>query len=150
MKELHGRARANVAAPIESCFALLADVQSYPSWYPEGVLAVTVLETSEQGLAGRARATLRVAHGPITREIELLLAVHVEPPVAVSLIRIPHGGDDREEFEVRWRLQGGEQTRLELELHASLSVPRLVPLGGVGDAVASGFVQAAVRAPKGV
>ena len=39
----------------------------------------------------------------------------------------------------------GGGTEISLALDATLSVPRLVPLGGIGDSLADGFVSAAAR-----
>jgi ribosome-associated toxin RatA of RatAB toxin-antitoxin module len=146
MKSLHGEASAGVGAPIEECLALLAAVERYPSWYPDVVRQVDVLERRPDGLAARAEVTLHVAHGPLVKDLHLLLAVRVDAPDTVVLTRIPHGPPDDERFEVTWRLQAGTETSIHLALDAELAVPRFVPLGGVGDTVASGFVAAAVAA----
>jgi len=45
----------------------------------------------------------------------------------------------------RPKLDGRAGTELELELDATMPVPGLVPLVGVGDAFANGFMEAAVR-----
>jgi hypothetical protein len=58
------------------------------------------------------------------------------------LTRIPHDAGDEERFEVAWAFA---ERRIQLELNATLPVPRLIPLGGIGNAVAEGFVAAAVR-----
>jgi hypothetical protein len=67
----------------------------------------------------------------------------------VVLTRIPHDAGDREQFRVAWTLTaapgGAERTEIGLALNATLSVPRLVPLTGVGDSLAAGFVSAAAR-----
>lgn len=144
MKELKGAAAATVRAPIEECFALLAALDRYPDWYPEVVREVSVLERGEDGLPARAETKLHVSHGPIARDLSLLLAVGVEAPVTIRLTRVPHGASDPERFEVTWRLQERRETHVALELDAKLSVPRLVPLGGIGDAIADGFIQAAI------
>ena len=122
-------------------------MERYPSWYPEVVEEVEVRERDDQGRATRAQTTLHVSYGPLVRSFRLLLAVVVERPSTVKLTRIPHDRSDQERFEVLWRLaESGPGTRISLELDANLSVPRLVPLGGVGDAMAEGFVAAATKA----
>jgi ribosome-associated toxin RatA of RatAB toxin-antitoxin module len=146
VKALHGTANASVAVPMEQCLALVAAVDRYPDWYPEVVRRVAVVEVGDDGLARRAQAALHVSHGPLVKDFDLLLAVHVEPSGTVALTRIAHGASDHEEFTVTWRLHEGDGTRIELVLDASLSVPRLVPLGGIGDTIAAGFVRAAVGA----
>lgn len=144
MKTLHGAATGPVAASAEQCLALLADVERYPSWYPDVVRRVDVLESGADGHAELVEVLLRVAHGPLAREFDLTMAVEVCPPVAVRLSRIPHGPSDREEFAVIWRIEEDRgEVRLQVELEASLAVPRLLPLGGIGNAVAEGFLAAA-------
>jgi hypothetical protein len=139
MKELRGTASELVSAPLERCLALVEAVDRYPDWYPEVVRSVEVLERDAAGVPSRARTELHVAVGPVTQDFDLLMAVTVEPPATVKLVKI--GGSAR--FNVIWRLQAGDGTRLSLELDASLDVPRFLPLGGVGDSVARGFVSAA-------
>lgn len=146
MKPLHGEASADVGAPLRECLALLAAVERYPRWYPEVVREVLVVERHPDGLVSRAEATLHVSHGPLVKDLHLLLAVRVSEPGTVVLTRIPHGGPDGERFEVTWRLEERERTRIRLALDAELAVPRFVPLGGVGDTVAQGFVAAAAAA----
>jgi hypothetical protein len=147
MKAMHGTATATVDVAMERCIALLAAIDRYPDWYPEVVREVKVLEWGEDGGARRARAKLHVSHGPLVKDFDLLLALSVEPSGAVALTRVPDGAFDREEFAVCWWLAAkGRDTRIELTLDALLSVPRLVPLGGIGDTLANGFVSAAVRA----
>lgn len=145
MKQLRGVASAEVPSPIEECFVLLAAIDGYPVWYPEVVRAAQVLETGEDGLPTQAQATLHVAHGPLTRDFELLLAVSTRRPSEVKLSRVARpGGEER--FDVTWRLhERSSSTRIEVELEAVLDVPRLIPLGNVGEAFAEGFVGAAGR-----
>ncbi len=142
MKELHGSASASVSASAQASFDLLADVEGYPNWYPEAVRRVEVLERSGDRRATRARAVLHVAYGPLVRDFDLTLAVAGEAPRWVKLTRLPNEPSDPEQFEVRWRIA---PERIEVELDATLSVPRLVPVGGIGESVAAGFVAAAAR-----
>jgi ribosome-associated toxin RatA of RatAB toxin-antitoxin module len=139
MKELRGTATALVPAPLEQCLELLQAVDRYPDWYPDAVRSVEVLERDKGGVPSRARTELHVKVGPVTKDFDLLMAVTVEPPATVKLVKV--GGTAK--FDVVWRLQAGDGTRLSLELDASLEVSRFVPLRGVGDSVAQGFVSAA-------
>ena len=139
MKELRGTATALVPAPLERCLALVEAVDRYPDWYPEVVRSVEVLERGVGGVPSRARTELHVAVGPLTQDFDLLMAVTVEPPATVKLVKV--GGSAK--FDVVWRLRAGESTRLSLELDANLNVPRFLPLRGVGDSIARGFVSAA-------
>jgi ribosome-associated toxin RatA of RatAB toxin-antitoxin module len=136
-----------VSAPVSACFALVEAVERYPSWYPDVVREVDVVDRGADGRVTRARTTLHVSRGPLGKDFHLLMAVVAEPRQTVTLIRLSHGGSDREELELRWRLHeedGG--TRIRIELAAKLSVPRLMPLGGIGDELAAGFVAAAANA----
>jgi hypothetical protein len=146
MKALHGAAGQEVPASVDACMALLAAVEDYPSWYPDVVRRIEVLDTSGEGLATRVQATLHVAHGPVVRDFDLTMAVDVAPPTAVRLSRIADGPSDREEFAVAWRIEDRGSTWLGVELDANLAVPRLLPLGAVGEALARGFLLAAARA----
>jgi hypothetical protein len=146
MKELHGTASSAVAAPIERCFELLAAVEGYPSWYSDVVRDAAVLERDQEGRPVKARARLHVAAGPLVRDFDLLLAVSTVLPTLVRLARIPHDASDHEQFDVTWRLEDRGDTRIQLALDATLSVPRLLPIGGIGDSMADGFVRAAARA----
>jgi Polyketide cyclase / dehydrase and lipid transport len=146
MKELTGSATGSTNASSEDCVALLAAVDRYPSWHPDVVKEVEVLERDGQGQPSRARTKLHVQHGPITRDFDLTMEVQVDPPAGtVSLSRIPHHGRDGEKFDVTWRVSGAGRTQIRLDLAANLDVPRFVPLGGVGDSMAQGFVNAATK-----
>lgn len=148
MKELHGSAATTVAASAEQCLALLEAVDGYPTWYPEVVRHAEVLERDDQGHPTVAQAKLHVSAGPLVRDFSLRLAVGREPPGTVRLERIPHDRSDPEEFRVTWHVEDGAQARIRLDLDANLSVPRLLPLGGIGESLAQGFVDAAARAVR--
>src|SRR5947209_16070512 len=96
MKELTGSARAAVAASPEACLALLAAVDRYPTWYPEVVRAVDVVDREPSGQPTRAQTKLHLAQGPLTKDFDLLMAVAVQPPSTVSLTRVPHRPSDAE------------------------------------------------------
>ncbi len=150
MKELHGTAGAAVPASPERCLALLADVESYSSWYPEVVRRVEVLERANDGRAQQAHANLHVPNVPLIGDLQLLVSVEIGAPDVVRLTRLAHGPEDPERFVVTWRLREvRDGTEIEVALDATLSVPRLVPLGGIGDRIASGFLAAAARALAG-
>ncbi len=143
MKELQGAASAQVSASVAECFALVEAIEEYPSWYPEMVKQVSVVERSPDGRPLAARAHLHASYGPLVRDFDLLLAVAAEPPDHVKLTRVPHEASDLERFEVMWKIAPG---RIDLDLRANLSMPRLLPVGGIGADMAQGFVEAAARA----
>jgi hypothetical protein len=150
VKELQGAATTRVSASVAESLELLNAVERYPAWYPDVVRRVEVLERRGDGTASRARTTLHVSQGPFTRDIDLVLSVETDLTGIVQLTRIPHDDRDRELFSVTWRVaQAQRGTKIDLELEAQLSVPRLVPLGGIGGVVARGFVDAAARALDG-
>jgi hypothetical protein len=146
VKELSGNAKTAVAATPEASLALLAAVDGYPTWYPEVVRAVEVVERDPSGQPTRAQTKLHLAQGPLAKDFDLLMDVRVEPPSVVRLSRVAHDASDDERFDVTWYVDAQAQTQVRLELRANLSVPRLLPIGGIGDAVANGFVSAAARA----
>jgi hypothetical protein len=146
MKDLMGSATGATAASVVECARFFRAVDHYPDWHPDVVRRVEVLERDGDGEPSKGRAMLHVAVGPLVKDFDVVLAVRVPDPHTVSLKRIPnHPGDD-ERFEVTWQMQQGDQTRLRLVVRASLSVPRFVPVGGIGDGLADGFLSAATRA----
>jgi hypothetical protein len=145
VRELHARARAAVAASPDQCLTLLTEIERYPDWYPDGVRRAEVTERGPDGLPTRARAVVHVAVGPIVRDFDLRLAVEVGPGGRVALSRIPHQPSDPERFEIVWEVGAGPPTELRLLLEATLDVPRLLPIGAVGESLAQGFVEAARR-----
>jgi hypothetical protein len=145
MKDLHASASATVAAAPEECTALLAAVDRYPSWHPDVIRDAEVLERDGDGVPVRARATVHLALGPVAHDLALLLAVAVESGQQVTLTRVPDEPSDPERFQLTWRIDPGPSTRLQVELSAHVDVPRFLPVGGVGDSLAQGFVEAASR-----
>jgi Polyketide cyclase / dehydrase and lipid transport len=147
VKDLAGHASVTVAAPLEHCHAFLAAVEGYTIWHPEVVRSVEVLERDDRGTASQIRARLHAALGPATRDFDVVMAVRTEDPTRVTLARLARDSFDDERFEVDWRLApAGPEARISLELNARLSVPRLMPVGGLGDSLTRGFVEAARRA----
>ena len=134
-----------MAAPLEDCFALLAAVDGYPDWCPDAVRDVDVLDRGPDGQPSRVRMRMHIARAALVREFDLFLAIVVEPPRIVSLRRVTDHPTNQE-FTATWRLLPAGSTRLALQLDATLRVPSYVPAGGVGDAIAAGFVAAASRA----
>ena len=120
-----------------------------PSWHPGVIKDAEVLERGDDGLPATARATVHVAVGPLVRDFQLRVAVAVESGRRVTLTRIPHEPSDPERFQVDWLIEPGAQARLSVELTARLDVPRLLPVGAIGDSLAQGFVEAASRALEG-
>ena len=57
MKDLHGSATTAIEATPEHCIAVLAAVDRYPTWYPDVVRDVEVLERDDAGMPRRARTT---------------------------------------------------------------------------------------------
>ncbi|HUO72970.1 MAG TPA: SRPBCC family protein [Solirubrobacteraceae bacterium] len=143
--DLRGAATRVVPTPVEECFALLAAVDRYPDWYPEAVRDVDVLERDPAGRPQKARTHLHLSWGPVVKEFDLVFAVALEPSTAVSLTKVSDA-PSQQRFDVAWRLGEQRGTRLALDLRATLDVPRFLPLGGIGDAIANGFVGAAARA----
>lgn len=150
MKNLTGNATAAVRASRAEAMSLLVDIDRTPVWHPEVIKYAEVLERDAHGLPTKARTKLHVVFGPVTKDFDLLMAVAVEESGTIKLRRIPHGPDDPERFDVTWQVaDDGQGTRIRLGLVATLSVPRMMPIGGVGDALAAGFVGAARRALGG-
>ena len=142
VKELHGSAGGLVAASVEDCVALLRAVEDYPRWHPALVREVEVVDRDEEGCPSVARATLHVSVGPFAQDFHLLLRISADEST-VTLTRIAHEPSDAEALAVRWRVQAGPPAHVTVELDAKLDVPRLLPVGGAGDAMARDFVASA-------
>jgi Polyketide cyclase / dehydrase and lipid transport len=125
---------------------LLEDIDRYPTWAPDIVKEAEVLERDAAGHPVKARTKLHVERGPLTRDFNLVFDVKIDPAGTIALTRIPHQPTDEERFDVTWRVDGGASTRIALDLAANLNVPRFIPLGDVGDAMAHQLVSAATRA----
>jgi hypothetical protein len=145
LKEFHGTATSVVAPPIEDCLSLLRAVDGYPTWFPEMVRDVEVLQRDASDQPTTARTKLHVARGPLAYDFDLVMAIAVEPPGTVKLSKVT---SDRSpsRFDVTWSLRAAESTRIELNLSATLPVSGLVPVGDIGTAIAEQFVAAASRA----
>jgi len=145
VKEFHGTATRVVAAPVEDCLSLLRAVDGYPTWFPEMVRDVEVLQRDASDQPTRAQTKLHVARGPLVHDFDLLMAIAVEPPGTVKLSKVTNDRSPSR-FDVTWSLQAAESTRIELNLSATLSVSERVPVGDIGNAIAEQFVAAASRA----
>jgi hypothetical protein len=145
MKELRGSATTAVSAAIERCIALFEAVDAYPSWYPEVVREVEVLERGDGGRPTRVRTVLHVARGPLVKDFHLVLGVVSDGAHEVQLTRVRDHSSGPEQFAAAWRVEDETGTRIRLDLTASLDVPRFLPVGGIGDAMAEGFVAAAAN-----
>lgn len=144
LKDLHGTATRTVTAPATECFRLLEAVDRYPDWYPQAIREVDVLERDTGGQPLRARTKLHLSWGPVVKDFDLELAIEVEPSATVRLARVS-GQPSANTFEVTWHLRDDGARYIDLELRAMLDVPRFLPIAGIGDAIAGGFVDAAAR-----
>ena len=146
MKELQGRAEAEIALAPEECYELVASLERYPTWF-EVVREVEILEAELDGTPGMARAAVHVAQSPFGKDFELFMAVQTEPPFAVTLTRVPDGPHDEDRLELTWRVANSGATKLALEFDAAASfVPSFLPVGDAGDAIAQAAVEAALAA----
>ena len=145
MRALQGSASETAATPLDACLALLAAIDAYPDWYPEGVREVEVLERDTAGQPTRVLTVLHVEVAGFNRDFHLTMDVEVDPGGRVALKKVKADPSDPP-FNVVWNLSEQDGTVIELELDTALPVPRLVPLRSVGDSIARSFVSAASRA----
>jgi hypothetical protein len=145
MKHLTGSASARTRASAEQCLELLGAIEGYPRWFPSIVREVTPATRDPEGRTATARVALQVSLGPFNKRIEMTLSVDRGEPGVIRLARVGHGGGDRETFDVLWRVDDGPQTTIDVALEAELDGPRLVPVTGAGDAIASRLARAAVE-----
>jgi len=148
MKELHGSAYAAVDAPPDACIALLEAVDRYPEWHPDVVQEVEVLAQND-GHPTRVHAKLHMARGPLVKDFNLVMSVATDGRRQVKLTKVQDAHSGPEQFEVTWLVEDTGPTLIRLDLSASLDVPRFLPVGGVGDGLAEGFVGAAVNELSG-
>jgi Polyketide cyclase / dehydrase and lipid transport len=144
MKELHGSAYSAVDATPDACIALLEAVGRYPEWHPDVVQEVEVLAQND-GHPTRVRAKLHMARGPLVKDFNLVMSLPPDGRRQVKLTKVQDAHSGPEVFEVTWLVEDTGPTLIRLDLSASLDVPRFLPVGGVGDGLAEGFVGAAVK-----
>ena len=145
MRELHGTASEVVAAAPEQCVALLAAIDDYPDWYPDGVREVEVLKRNAAGQPTRVVTVLHVEVAGFNRDFHLTMTVKVDPAGSVALNKVKADSSDPP-FDVVWTVSEQDGTLIELDLDTALPLPRLVPLGGAGNSIAKSFVAAAGKA----
>jgi ribosome-associated toxin RatA of RatAB toxin-antitoxin module len=146
MKQLESSVTGTTSASIEDCYATLSDFESYPRWVPSNVTAAEVLERDPaSGHPSRIKTTLHVAQGPLVRDFKVHMAVTLQRPELIELRRLPKEPSDREEMVVTWRLRpAGGGTEVQASLQAKLSIPAFLPVGGIADTMARGFLDAAL------
>jgi hypothetical protein len=144
MRELQGFAFAAVDAPPDKCMALLEAVDRYPEWHLDVVQEVEVLARND-GHPTRVRTKLHLARGPLVKNFNLVMAVASDRMRQVKLTKVRDVDSGPEQFEVTWLVEDTGPTLIRLDLSANLDVPRFLPVGGVGDGMAEGFVAAAVK-----
>ncbi len=147
MKHLHATAAATTSATLERCFEFLSAIDDYPHWYPSRIVAAESVDRDADGVPTRARAILHFAHGPLAKEFPVDLSVITKRLQSIELRRLPEHPKDDEQLSVAWRLiDGPAARRIEVEMRADLAVPRFLPIGGMAESIARGFVEAAVDA----
>ena len=144
MKDLNATASREAAAPIDTCFDRLADVEGYSRWHPAGVKRAEVVERDPAGTATKISTTFILQR--LQRDFTLEMALRLERPQLIELRRLPKKPGDPEHVILTWRLseRGADRTSIALDLNAKLDLPRFLPIGGVGETIARGFVDAAV------
>lgn len=145
LKELSASASDIAPATIERCFALVADVERYPEWYPTGVKRVEVLERGEDQRPNLVAAVLAVGDGPLHMDFNLEMAVATTDPSSVDLSRVKKDAADGELMVVSWSLAAAAAgTELAVGLRAALNLPPFLPVGAIAQSVANGFLGAAL------
>ena len=145
MKELSGSAFAAVDATPGDAMTLLEAVDRYPEWHADVVQEVEVLARNDAGHPTRVRTKLHMARGPLVKDFNLVMSVASDGRRQVRLTKVLDAHSGPEQFEVTWLVEDTGPTLVRLDLSASLDVPRFLPVGGVGNGLAEGFVAAAVK-----
>jgi ribosome-associated toxin RatA of RatAB toxin-antitoxin module len=146
MREVNASATGAVAADVERCYALLADVERYPEWYPTGAKRVDVLGRGADGRVETVDALLSLGTGPIRKDFEMKLGVTYDQPRLVELSRLASDAKDGESVAITWTLVPQTDpavTDLTIAFAARLDLPPFLPVKGIVDAVAQDFLAAA-------
>jgi ribosome-associated toxin RatA of RatAB toxin-antitoxin module len=149
MKDLSASASGRTHASVEGAFELLADFESYPDWFPEGVRSIQVLQRDAGGHPSRLQTRLHTSSGPVQRDFDMQMTTTLRRPELVELRRVANENRDREEMTVTWRLTRGPQTLVAVDLRARLDLPGFMPVGGLAQGMADRFLQAALRRLNG-
>src|SRR4051794_21969709 len=131
MKQLQGSSSAAVDASPERCMALFEAVDKYPQWHPDVVQEVEVLDRGDDGHPTRVRTKLHLARGPLVKDFNVALDVASDGTRQVKLTKVRDRDSGPEQFDVTWLVQDSGTTKIQLDLAASLDVPRFLPVGGV-------------------
>ena len=98
MTLLSGSSTAEIDAPIDACWALVADIGAAPGWQ-RGLERVDVVESDDQG---RAVVCDTVTDAKITK-VRCRIRVDYAPPHRMTFRRIE--SDDVDEMEGSWELE---------------------------------------------
>jgi ribosome-associated toxin RatA of RatAB toxin-antitoxin module len=149
LKELQGSASTEIELTAEECFARLASIDRYPTWF-EVVRAVEILERERGGRPRLVRVELHVPQSPFGTDFELVVAVQADRPRAMQFTKVPDGPADQDRLELIWQLSENGLTQIEFEFDAAVSfVPGYLPVGSAGDAIADAILGAATAAFTG-
>jgi hypothetical protein len=111
MTLLTGSSSAEIAAPIDQCWAVVEDVAGSPEWQ-NGLDSVTVVERDG---AGRALVCDIVNDAKFTK-VRARVRVSYDPPRRLTFTRVE--SDDVDELEASWELEelGPDRTRATYSL----------------------------------
>jgi len=111
MTLLTGSSSAEIAAPIDRCWAVVEDVTGSPEWQ-NGLDSVTVVERDG---AGRALVCDIVNDAKFTK-VRARVRVSYDPPRRLTFTRVE--SDDVDELEASWELEelGPDRTRATYSL----------------------------------
>lgn len=111
MTLLTGSSSAEIAAPIDQCWAVVEDVAGSPEWQ-NGLDSVTVVERDS---AGRALVCDIVNDAKFTK-VRARVRVGYDPPRRLTFTRVQ--SDDVDELEASWELEelGPDRTRATYSL----------------------------------
>ncbi len=111
---------AESSASPEELFAVAADMAKYPEW-AEGVKAVEILDTDDDGRATAARFEVEA----MVRRITYVLDYAYDPPTTISWTARP--GDDIDEMEGSYTFtpteDGGTEVVYALAVKPAFKVP---------------------------
>lgn len=120
MADLEGTRTREIAAPVDTCFEIAADLDHVPEWHG----AMTAVEVLERDPEGRATLVESELDAQVTK-VRVRLRFSYEPP---HVIRWTREGGDLRGLEGTWRFEelGEGDTRATYSL--AIDVPRRLSL----------------------
>ena len=107
-----------IAAPIEACFAAIADYESFPAWQ-DAVDSTEVLDRTAEGLGHHVKLFVDAK----VRKIDYVLAYRYERPTKIEWDFVEGNGMNAMDGAYSFEALGPERTRATYNLGADPAIP---------------------------